>query len=345
VSASVDNKGGTKMLVRKRRHKKLSLLSEPSSVVADAGEKDISDVSEHSRLSSEFRLRSSVGQSNIKIPNQVILTGSQEIWDVFNTRRDLLAGLGISPDMRVRYFNNNACRAYLLKHYTRDMAIYFDQEENGSYKGDICRTAVLANEGGFYIDLDMQLRTPLKGLVDDATTFMTAKSATSGCLNAIMAAVPKSPVMLRTMEHIRLWYTGEDSHSGQLGTTALQRGITGMMRDSCPEVGWSDAYQQFQCGPDHSIRLFSEQLVDNSDCSRWGKVICPESRAHSDFNGLRYGIFDGRPDGMDTHTSPSAQDILTKEQMLIGWSRFESCKAFGCNLTADSMLDIPDRQS
>lgn len=335
---SEDNTGQVeaKVLFRKRKHAGESshgLEKKVHTVVAaDAAMKQSSAGSEHNSISSEFRLSTSVGQNNMKIPNQVILTGHKEIWEVLQKRKELLAGLGISPDMRVRYFNNNACHQYLQKHYS-DLVKFFDQEDNGSYKGDICRTAVLANEGGFYIDLDMQLRTPLKALVDDSTTFMTARSAEFGCLNALMAAVPKSPAMLNTVEHIRKWYAGETTPIGQLGTTTLQRGLGEMMSDSCPEVMWSDAYQQFQCGPDHSIRLFSEKLLDAGDCSHWGSTMCPEPRARSAFSGVRYGLFDGRPEMMHFKASPSAEDILAKERMFIGWPRFEGCHALGCDMS------------
>ena len=64
----------------------------------------------------------------------------------------------ITPDLQVLYFNNSACRSYLAQN-NPDMIKYFDREKHGSYRGDICRTAVLAKEGGFYLDLDMLIRT------------------------------------------------------------------------------------------------------------------------------------------------------------------------------------------
>jgi hypothetical protein len=281
----------------------------------------------------QFELKSDVPQSDTKIPRQVILTGAHNnFWEVMQSRGSILAELGISPDMHVRYFNNFACRKYLKRHFSF-MVEYFDKEDNGSYRGDICRTAVIAKEGGFYIDLDMQLRTPLESLVDDSTTFMSARSATFGCLNAIIASVPNNPVMLHTLENMRKWYSGEASQMGQLGTATMQRGLGEVMSAECPQVLWQEAVQQFECGPRNSIRLFTEQLISHGDCSTWGSVLCPKSRAKSDWEGVRFGLFDGKHMVLDDIKEPTPIQIAKTEQMFVGWSRFDDCAGLGCGLS------------
>ena len=77
VKASIDNIGEAKMLVRKRRQKETSMVSPASEagvgteVGPEAAMREGSGVSQHSSLSSEFRLHSSAGHSNITITNQV----------------------------------------------------------------------------------------------------------------------------------------------------------------------------------------------------------------------------------------------------------------------------------
>ena len=107
----------------------------------------------------KYQFQTSAGQNDLKIPKQVVLTGPYGKFSVFLHRRnDTMDSFGITPDLQVLYFNNSACRPYLAQN-NPDMVKYFDREKHGSYRGDICRTAVLAKEGGFYLDLDMLIRT------------------------------------------------------------------------------------------------------------------------------------------------------------------------------------------
>lgn len=274
------------------------------------------------------------GQRKSKIPMQVILTGPFNSFAEVRNHRSDLSSLGITPDMHVRYFNNSACRAY-LEATNPDLVLFFNAETHGSLRGDICRTAVLAREGGFYVDLDMQLVVPLKELVDDETTFMSARSSMSGVLNAIIAATPHNPVMLSTLAHIGKWYRKETPHdgSGLLGPETMRRGLDDSMRTHCPDHTWANAFLQFRCGSGNAFRFFTEQLMNAGNCEGWGAVMCPKSRADSQFQGSRYALFDGRKDGMEAINSPTAADVASRQKRFIGWSRYNGCEDAGCGLT------------
>lgn len=292
----------------------------------------------------EFKLLSQVGNQNLRIPNQVILTGHFANYEaVLQHRAELTASLGITPEQHVRYFNNGACRTYLEK-YDPDLVPYFDSETHGSYQGDLCRTAVLAREGGFYVDLDMQLRVPLHSLVDDETTFMTARAAYgAGALNAIIATVPDSPVMRGVLASMRKWYRNEipKAQNILLGPETMRMGLEDAMKESCPEQSWANSFNQFKCGKEHSFRLFTEQLIADGNCDKWMPTMCPKARAVSPFQGVKFGLFDGRKDGMEKIANPSAQDIMAREQRFIGWPRYDGCTTYGCNLNGGipSLLD------
>jgi len=284
----------------------------------------------------KFRLHreTPVGQSNLKIPRHVILTGPFGTFAEVRRHRGDLAALGITPDMQVRYFNDTACRKYLLR-TAPELATFFSQEQGGSFRGDICRTAVLAKEGGFYVDLDMQLVAPLEQLVDDQTTFMTARSDAGnlGCLNALIAVTPENPVMRRALDAILQWYRNEIPRKGLLGPTTLQIGLEESMSSYCPNRHWADAFVQFQCGQDAWYRLFQEQFMGYETCVNWGPRLCPKRRGYARFVGLRYGLFDGAKDGMADIKHPTLEDIENREKRFIGWSRYEYCDTEGCGLS------------
>jgi hypothetical protein len=293
------------------------------------------NVSHESGISA-FQLQTSVGQGNMKIPRQVVLTGHfPSLRDVFEKRRDLLASLGITPDLTVRYFNDHDCRRYLSEK-NPELVKYFDAETHGSYRGDMCRTSVLAQEGGFYIDLDMQLRTPLTNLVDDHTSFMTAISADSGCLNALMATVPNNPVLHHTLARMSEWYSNKTVGTGLLGPETLRYGVESVMNANCPWVSFSHAYSQVDCG-DQALRFFQERALFSGQllgkCSMWGPIICPDKRAMANSNILNFGLFDGNKDHEESELWPTCEHVHRREKGMIGWSRYEDCDRQGCGLS------------
>jgi len=286
--------------------------------------------------------QATAAQKKQKIPMQVILTGPFNSFAEVKKHRSDLKSLGITPDMHVRYFNNTACRTY-LEATNPDLVLFFNAETHGSLRGDICRTAVLAREGGFYVDLDMQLVVPLKELVDDQTTFMSARSSMSGVLNAIIGTTARNPVMLNTLAYMGKWYRNEVKFKngdlvpkGLLGPTTMKWGLNEAMKMGCPEHDWDNADGQFKCGPQHAFRLFQEKIIaDGRPCGYWGPKLCPQVRANSEFDGTKFGLFDtGSDDGKMNERPSSDQDIARMEKSFIGWSRFEGCQNWGCDMTS-----------
>jgi hypothetical protein len=285
----------------------------------------------------EFQLNSSVGRHNLQIPKHLFLTGPFHTYDAFLRQRkvaNLTNPLGITPDLQVHYFNNAACREYLQKFYDDELLTYFEQEDHGSYRGDICRTAILAREGGFYVDLDFQLRVPLTSLVDDSTSFMTARSSVSGCLNALIATVPRNPIMLATLTHIRKWYRNETTHNTLLGPMTLQRGLEDFITMACPVRNWTQEDEQFECGTQKGIRLYTEALIRWGSCQVWGTVMCPPARSQSKLWANKYGLFAGRPKDIQQPSGcPTSAQIAFREERFIGWPRGSECKVLGCALS------------
>jgi len=151
-----------------------------------------------------------------KIPLQIVMTSKEESARTLpppvlaNLRKTL--ALEVEPKPYMRWLDDQACLRYVGDHFGRLFKWRLMNEPRGSFRGDICRAAVLYREGGFYVDLDVQMRVPLTTLVDNNTTFMTAFTADGAILNAIIATEPRNPIMAETLRELRRWYDGESSH-------------------------------------------------------------------------------------------------------------------------------------
>jgi len=219
--------------------------------------------------------------------------------------------LANSPGVRLRWLSDADCAAYIQQHYDAELSNMFRGEPRGSFRGDICRAAVLTKEGGFYLDLDVQLKVPINKLADENTTFASSFAEDLTVLNAVIAAAPGNPVLLETLNQIRKWYKNEAGldHTHWMGPETMLHGLRSVVDKECkghgisPEAGlaWSCGSQVFRFYQESKLLCFSPSPE------------CPPERANSDFDGLKYGLF-----------TPGT------ERQLIGWSRFASCSSWGC---------------
>jgi len=253
------------------------------------------------------------------IPQQLVLTGMPGRIDELpaSIRANLEHTINMSPGLTVRYLGDLDCGTYLRENYDKEISEIYQHEARGRYRGDLCRAAVLTREGGFYTDLDVQLRVPIHALIDSSTTFMSAYTADNAIFNALVAAAPGCPIMNRTLEEIKSWQRGNrnalelGTTSGLMGPVTLTRALHHIVKHDCPGVQVSQrrARLQWDCG-NHVLRLYEEKHLDCSNRPQ----DCPGERATSDFDGLRYGLF-----------SPGSSAAL------VGWPRLEACKENGCN--------------
>jgi mannosyltransferase OCH1-like enzyme len=169
----------------------------------------------------------------------------------------------------VRYFGDRACHSYISKYYDTELVGMFDAATPGYYRGDICRAAVLYREGGYYMDVDVQLIGPVSRLVEASTTFMSVYSIFGDVFNGLLAAEPQSEILGETLQMIRKWYRGEiprECHQGLMGTRTMHCALKKIMKKTCPSVSLATMKQsqlQWECGQ-HNIRMYRE---GNLDCT------------------------------------------------------------------------------
>jgi len=272
------------------------------------------------------------------IPNQLIVTGPTESFEEITPqlRAGIESALLKNPQLKLRYLGDGQCSKYVREHF-KYLADHYDNEPRGSFRGDICRTVVLFFEGGYYMDLDLDLRVPLSELVDNETSFVSAFSMTNGAarqrmyggsmLNALMIAVPRSKILASTLYHMISWYKGDPSvpwgrtDSIYVGTVTLWRGLSAVLACNCPNSTnldrlWftlknetKNAPLQWSCGQE-SIRLYLEKTIRCRNIT----TECPEERAKNKYKPARFGIFE-----------PG------QARNLIAWSRPAWCTTLGCN--------------
>ena len=191
-----------------------------------------------------------------KIPHNIIFTYKHDILqtkepklfydNVVNTRDAYLSAWNHDPAAHVYFLDDDGCRGYIEQAEPK-LLQYFDHEEQGMYKADICRIAVLTVLGGYYFDTDLKVVEPV--LLDDDTTFATVKEAikaascTGGCpkdpailaainaqvikahegnmFQAFLAAEPGHPILKAALHFMMLHYEGKKDSHGLMGVSTL----------------------------------------------------------------------------------------------------------------------------
>jgi len=289
----------------------------------------------HTTRQASFNIRRELEDPRVihhNIPLQLVMTAKERSIDDLPppVRANVRRTLELNPELRLRFLNDETCRDFIAANVGAELQAAFEGEKTGIFRGDICRAVVLAIEGGFYADLDLQPRVPFAELVDNTTTFMTAFSAIDcDMLNAIIAVERGSTVMSAVLEEIKAWYMGGGTEGKFMGTQTMMYGLDNVVAADCPGVSIRKRDQlRFKCGDHHNFRLYRE---DQLRCRGGFPNECPPLRAQSKLQLLRYGIFE-----------PGAGTDFDRK--LVAWSRFENCAQLGCGGRGEEKNQRRERQ-
>lgn len=253
------------------------------------------------------------------IPRQLVFTAKEHTMEnlPLPVQRNINKTVERNPGLVVKWFGDADCIEHLQKHFDMELVAYYRMESHGSHRGDLCRAAVLATEGGYYVDLDVELNEPLTDLVDSDTTFMSVVEVDRiHLLNAVMAASVGNDVLREQVRQIRYAYRiGAVALDMNIGTTTLHKALVKVTGEQCPgQTRPSGPFSRWGCGK-HILRLYEETWLDcNKNYGKGdGGGSCPPERhdAQKEFQGTFFALSD-------------------EGRHVIGWSRFAACRTWGC---------------
>mmetsp|Transcript_35913 Transcript_35913/g.77993 ORF Transcript_35913/g.77993 Transcript_35913/m.77993 type:complete len:381 (-) Transcript_35913:2-1144(-) len=229
-------------------------------------------------------------RSQPKIPHNIIFTFKHNILErkepeifynnIINTR-DVYLSAWNDPNARTVFLDNDGCREYISQ-AEPELVGYFDREETGMFKADICRVAVLYMIGGYYFDIDLGALEAVK--LEPNCTFATVEEAVKalncqqGCpkdpemlaviqeqlwkahegnfFQAFLASAPGHPILRGALKYMLLHYQGKKSAQGMLGVNTLgtayketkpsERGIVRILQEFKNVEGKGGYYPEYQ---------------------------------------------------------------------------------------------------
>lgn len=251
-----------------------------------------------------------------RIPQKLFLTSQYASLDACpaELRANVQRTLDLNPGIAVTWFNDEACLNFLNATGDPRLPQVFKRARFGKFRSDLCRSAYLAKEGGFYLDLDVQMAVPLERLAAPGTTFLSAWAGRE-VLNALIGVRPGSPILQRTVEAM----AGTRDDPGALlqmgtrwwGPEMLQKGLEEFAQ-TCGKYPPAAGHDLAACGEE--IRMFKE--VDMRKPAGLPLVVVEEAqsaRPFARFEGGHYAILYPGP-----------------EPFLAGFSRFDGCSSWGC---------------
>jgi hypothetical protein len=163
-------------------------------------------------------------------------------------------------DMEYDFLTDVECRKAIYETEPELLAYYDDLE--GMFKGDICRSAYLYLNGGYYLDVDLLVVHPF--VASPANKFVTVKWAwyekDKQFFQAFIAAAPRNEIikksltiMLELLNGTRAKRGGGERH--MIGTQAMQ--------DAWAELAQDDASVASH-GKNEEVYLLSERRIGTS---------------------------------------------------------------------------------
>lgn len=243
-------------------------------------------------------------------------------------RSNVRKNIALNPGFEVEWYDDARCTEYFRKNYAdgRRLAEVFAAVARGAHRSDLCRTAVLAKQGGFVVDLDVELVAPLARVAARQTALMTAWSAGGepGCcahalLNGFLGAAPGNAVLSAMLN--RMEQTAAELSPGQnWGPVMLLDALEETVRRCDGAMpSWTSSTDTSVCGKPTRILKEVHFLDQQSEVpeSALPSVLSLARAEHrySSFDGDRYVLID-----------PTALG----DGAVAGFSRFSECKGWGC---------------
>lgn len=106
-----------------------------------------------------------------------------------------------APDHEVRFYDDEACRAYLATHFPPAVVAKYLELDMPAHRADLFRYGVMFVEGGVYLDVKTVLVRPLDEAFPDEARLYTVLSKHAGRIHqGILASPPRNRIFARVIE-------------------------------------------------------------------------------------------------------------------------------------------------
>lgn len=139
-------------------------------------------------------------KTNQKIPLKIYQTWKNNTVspDIAETIEELKR---MNPEYEYYFFSDQDCKDYLEANYGKEYVLAFNRLKPGAFKSDFWRYAILAKEGGIYIDLDMKVNKPFREFINPDTDFYVVKDIPDSAIyQAFIAVIPNHPVLIGSVK-------------------------------------------------------------------------------------------------------------------------------------------------
>ena len=156
---------------------------------------------------------------------------------VFKEHANNTTRITVATDIQVHFLDDQDCYRVINEAHS-ELTVHFLNETNGSFKGDMCRSAALYLYGGYYFDVDMELVTPY--VVNEATntSFVSVLSPDKRVFfQSFIASTARNPILQSAFKFMIDYYEGRHD-----ACTRQNRCLVG------PQT-LMDAYQSVAEGP------------------------------------------------------------------------------------------------
>lgn len=199
--------------------------------------------------------------------------------------KNILKNMEMNPEYDYYFFGDEECKIYLQKNYGKEYLDAFEDLIPGAFKADLWRYAILAKEGGVYIDLDIDLKVPLREIIKEDESFVSVKdrvgqfgSSNLAVYQAFIATIPNFIFLKETLEltlnNIKNKYYGTSS-LGITGPIAMGKAICKVLKKDEIKFGkfqWNGIIYKFLLFKDKHIFDENERIVFNHKLDDYKKI-------------------------------------------------------------------------
>ena len=156
--------------------------------------------------------------SSSSIPKKIYFTYKNKLSDTFDIidndkwkliKNNIAKISKMNPEFEIKYFSDDECYHY-IKQYNDELANYFQSESHGAFKADIFRLVVLYFDGGYYLDVDLDMKLSIDQFINNRTLFTTVVSNNNKeIFQAFLGSIPKHPIIGINIQLMLDYYRGD----------------------------------------------------------------------------------------------------------------------------------------